>query len=109
MIATWLFAFQIYCDFSGYTDIARGVAKMLGIDLMLNFRQPYFAANPQDFWHRWHISLSSWLRDYLYISLGGNREGPGDLPQPDHHDAARRALARRGLGVCSGAPIRACC
>ena len=75
LLATWLFAIQIYCDFSGYTDIARGVAKMLGFGLMRNFAQPYFAANPQEFWRRWHISLSSWLRDYLYISLGGNRGG----------------------------------
>ncbi|RLJ36200.1 D-alanyl-lipoteichoic acid acyltransferase DltB (MBOAT superfamily) [Litoreibacter meonggei] len=73
--ATWLFAIQIYCDFSGYTDIARGVAKMLGFRLMRNFAQPYFAADPQEFWRRWHISLSTWLRDYLYISLGGNRGG----------------------------------
>ncbi|MDF2231636.1 MBOAT family protein [Albimonas sp. CAU 1670] len=73
LLATWLFAVQIYCDFSGYTDIARGVAKMLGFDLMLNFAQPYFSTNPQEFWRRWHISLSTWLRDYLYISLGGNR------------------------------------
>ena len=76
LLATWLFAIQIYCDFSGYTDIARGVAKMLGFRLMRNFAQPYFAADPQEFWRRWHISLSSWLRDYLYISLGGNRGGP---------------------------------
>jgi len=75
VVATWLFAIQIYCDFSGYTDIARGVAKMLGFGLMRNFAQPYFATNPQEFWHRWHISLSTWLRDYLYISLGGNRRG----------------------------------
>lgn len=75
LFATWLFAIQIYCDFSGYTDIARGVAKMLGFRLMRNFAQPYFAADPQEFWRRWHISLSSWLRDYLYISLGGNRGG----------------------------------
>lgn len=67
------FAFQIYGDFSGYTDIARGSAKMLGIDLMENFRFPYFARNPSDFWSRWHISLSTWFRDYLYIPLGGNR------------------------------------
>jgi len=71
--ATALFAVQIYCDFSGYTDIARGVSKMLGVELMVNFNQPYFASNPQDFWRRWHISLSTWLRDYLYIPLGGNR------------------------------------
>lgn len=77
ILATWAFAIQIYCDFSGYTDIARGVAKMLGFHLMRNFAQPYFAADPQEFWRRWHISLSSWLRDYLYISLGGNRGGPG--------------------------------
>jgi D-alanyl-lipoteichoic acid acyltransferase DltB (MBOAT superfamily) len=75
LFATWLFAIQIYCDFSGYTDIARGVAKMLGFRLMRNFAQPYFAADPQEFWRRWHISLSTWLRDYLYISLGGNRGG----------------------------------
>lgn len=75
VFATWLFAIQIYCDFSGYTDIARGVAKMLGFGLMRNFAQPYFAADPQEFWRRWHISLSTWLRDYLYIPLGGNRGG----------------------------------
>ncbi len=73
--ATVCFAIEIYCDFSGYTDIARGVAKCLGFDLMLNFNQPYFARNPSDFWQRWHISLSSWLRDYLYIPLGGSRVG----------------------------------
>ncbi|HQY89189.1 MAG TPA: MBOAT family O-acyltransferase, partial [Tepidisphaeraceae bacterium] len=70
------FSFVIYCDFSGYTDIARGVAKLMGFDIMINFRLPYFAVNPSDFWRRWHISLSSWLRDYLYIPLGGNRKGP---------------------------------
>ena len=75
LIATWLFALQIYCDFSGYSDIARGVSKMLGFELMKNFKMPYFATNPQSFWHRWHISLSTWLRDYLYFSLGGNRGG----------------------------------
>ncbi len=67
------FAFQIYGDFSGYTDIARGSAKLLGIDLVENFRFPYLAKNPSDFWSRWHISLSNWFRDYLYIPLGGNR------------------------------------
>ena len=75
IIATWAFAFQIYGDFSGYSDIARGCAACLGINLMLNFRQPYFAVSPSDFWRHWHISLSSWLRDYLYIPLGGNRKG----------------------------------
>lgn len=67
------FAFQIYGDFSGYTDMARGVARMMGFELMLNFKLPYFSRTPSEFWTRWHISLSSWLRDYLYISLGGNR------------------------------------
>ena len=67
------FTLQIYGDFSGYTDIARGLAKWLGFELMVNFRLPYFARGPSDFWRRWHISLSTWLRDYLYISLGGNR------------------------------------
>lgn len=68
------FAFQIYGDFSGYTDMARGLARLLGFDIMLNFNLPYFATSPSDFWRRWHISLSSWLRDYLYIPLGGNRK-----------------------------------
>lgn len=69
------FAFQIYGDFSGYTDIARGSARLLGIELIHNFRYPYLASGPSDFWRRWHISLSSWIRDYLYIPLGGNRGG----------------------------------
>ena len=73
MIGVYAFAFQIYGDFSGYTDIARGVGRMMGYDLTLNFRLPYFATNPSEFWQRWHISLSTWLRDYLYIPLGGNR------------------------------------
>jgi D-alanyl-lipoteichoic acid acyltransferase DltB (MBOAT superfamily) len=73
LMAIYAFAVQIYCDFSGYTDIARGVAKLMGFEFMLNFNLPYFATNPSDFWGRWHISLSSWLRDYLYIPLGGNR------------------------------------
>ena len=73
LLGVYAFAFQIYGDFAGYTDIARGVAKLLGYDLMLNFRLPYLATSPSDFWQRWHISLSSWLRDYLYIPLGGNR------------------------------------
>jgi D-alanyl-lipoteichoic acid acyltransferase DltB (MBOAT superfamily) len=69
------FALQIYGDFSGYSDIARGLCKIMGFDLMLNFRLPYFALNPSDFWRRWHVSLSTWLRDYLYVPLGGNRGG----------------------------------
>jgi D-alanyl-lipoteichoic acid acyltransferase DltB (MBOAT superfamily) len=75
LIGVYAFALQIYCDFSGYTDIARGVAKLLGIELMVNFNRPYIAENPSDFWRRWHISLSQWLRDYLYIPLGGSRDG----------------------------------
>ena len=75
IVATYAFAWQIYCDFSGYTDIARGTARILGFDLILNFKIPYAAVNPAEFWRRWHISLSTWLRDYLYISLGGNRHG----------------------------------
>ncbi len=73
VLATFLFAVQIYCDFSGYSDIAIGSARLLGYDLMQNFRQPYFARSIGEFWHRWHISLSTWFRDYLYIPLGGNR------------------------------------
>jgi len=69
------FCVQIYADFSAYTDIARGSAKMLGINLIENFRHPYAASSPSDFWRRWHISLSTWLRDYVYIPLGGNRGG----------------------------------
>ena len=75
LVAVYAFAFQIYCDFSGYTDIARGCARIMGIDINLNFNLPYFATNPVEFWRRWHISLSSWLRDYLYIPLGGSRRG----------------------------------
>lgn len=67
------FAVQIYADFSGYTDIARGCARMLGIDLMVNFNHPYLANSPADFWRRWHISLSTWMRDFIYIPLGGSR------------------------------------
>ncbi|MEZ6189235.1 MAG: MBOAT family protein [Planctomycetota bacterium] len=74
-IGVWAFAWQIYGDFSGYTDMARGSARLMGFDLMRNFRMPYFASNPREFWSRWHISLSTWLRDYLYVPLGGNRGG----------------------------------
>ncbi len=74
-LGVYAFALQIYCDFSGYTDIARGVSKLFGIELSQNFRFPYFSSGPSEFWKRWHISLSSWLRDYLYIPLGGNRLG----------------------------------
>jgi alginate O-acetyltransferase complex protein AlgI len=75
LAALVLFSIQIYADFSGYSSIARGTAKLLGIELMKNFEQPYLSSNITEFWRRWHISLSSWLKDYLYISLGGNRKG----------------------------------
>ncbi len=71
--ATVAFAWQIYFDFSGYTDMARGVARVMGFDLMLNFNHPYLATGMRDFWSRWHISLSTWFRDYVYIPLGGSR------------------------------------
>ena len=73
LVATLFFTFQIYCDFSGYSSIAIGCAKVLGIDLMINFRRPYMSTSIREFWSRWHISLSTWFRDYLYIPLGGNR------------------------------------
>lgn len=75
IVATVLFAVQIYCDFSGYSVIAMGTAKMLGIDLMENFNAPYLSASIAEFWRRWHVSLSGWFRDYLYIPMGGNRKG----------------------------------
>lgn len=75
LIGVVFYSFQIYCDFSGYSDIAIGFARILGFDFMENFRTPYFSQNFSEFWSRWHISLSSWLRDYLYIPLGGNRNG----------------------------------
>jgi alginate O-acetyltransferase complex protein AlgI len=75
LVATWAFAFQIYGDFAGYSNIARGISKLMGIELNVNFLFPYFVTSPQAFWRQWHISLSTWLRDYLYISLGGNRHG----------------------------------
>ncbi len=76
LIATYFFAVQIFCDFAGYSIIAVGCARVMGYDLMMNFRRPYLAVSIQDFWSRWHISLSTWFRDYLYIPLGGNRLGP---------------------------------
>jgi D-alanyl-lipoteichoic acid acyltransferase DltB (MBOAT superfamily) len=75
LIALYAFSFQIFCDFAGYSNIARGLGKCLGFEIMINFNLPYCATNPREFWRRWHISLSTWLRDYLYVSLGGNRKG----------------------------------
>jgi D-alanyl-lipoteichoic acid acyltransferase DltB (MBOAT superfamily) len=74
-VATFLFAFQIYCDFAGYSNIAIGTARIMGFDLMTNFNRPYFAKSISEFWKRWHISLSTWFRDYVYIPLGGNKKG----------------------------------
>lgn len=75
ILATFAFGWQIYFDFSGYTDMARGIARMMGFNLMLNFNNPYLAHSLGDFWGRWHISLSTWFKDYVYIPLGGNRKG----------------------------------
>ncbi len=75
LLAIYAFTVQIYCDFNGYSQIAMGLGRCMGFDIMVNFNLPYFVTNPRDFWHRWHISLSTWLRDYLYIPLGGNRKG----------------------------------
>jgi D-alanyl-lipoteichoic acid acyltransferase DltB (MBOAT superfamily) len=75
MLASLFFSIQIYCDFSGYSDIAIGTAKLLGVNLMTNFKSPYFSQSVKEFWGRWHISLSTWFRDYVYIPLGGNRVG----------------------------------
>ncbi|MEO8163261.1 MAG: MBOAT family O-acyltransferase, partial [Ilumatobacteraceae bacterium] len=75
LVGTYAYAVQIYCDFSGYSDIAQGVAMLLGFEVMRNFELPYFARNPSEFWRRWHISLSTWLRDYVYFPLGGSRSG----------------------------------
>jgi alginate O-acetyltransferase complex protein AlgI len=88
--ATIAFAIQIYCDFSGYSDVARGVAALFGFTIPRNFDRPYAATNPSDFWRRWHISLSTWLRDYLYIPLGGSR-GP-------HWKVARNLMITMLLG-----------
>lgn len=76
IIAVLAYAVQIYCDFAGYSYIAIGMCKIMGIDIIKNFKQPYFAISVSDFWRRWHISLSTWFKDYLYIPLGGNRKGP---------------------------------
>ncbi|MGI6315455.1 MAG: MBOAT family O-acyltransferase [Christensenellales bacterium] len=76
VLATFFFGFQIYCDFCGYSDIAVGSAKLLGVQLMTNFTQPYYSLSITEFWRRWHLSLSTWFRDYVYFPMGGNRRGP---------------------------------
>jgi D-alanyl-lipoteichoic acid acyltransferase DltB (MBOAT superfamily) len=104
LLAIYAFAFQIYCDFSGYTDAARGIAKLLGIELALNFNLPYFATSPKDFWARWHISLSTWLRDYLYIPLGGNRRASASLVFKVIFAAMAAAMLAFALGPLRGDP-----
>ena len=79
LLGTYAFAFQIYGDFAGYSNVARGTSKLMGIELVENFRFPYFVRTPQEFWRHWHISLSTWLRDYLYIPLGGSRGSPARI------------------------------
>jgi len=76
LIGLYAFTLQIYCDFSGYSAVARGISKWLGFDLIVNFRTPFFAVSPSDHWRRWHISLSTWLRDYVYVTFGGSRGAP---------------------------------
>ena len=105
LVATVAFAFQIYCDFSAYSDIARGSARMLGFRLMENFHCPYFATSIQDFWRRWHISLSSWFKDYLYFPPGRQPEGQGPhLPQRDDRILCQRLVARGGPHLCGLGP-----
>ena len=101
VVSSWLgilaFTFQIYFDFSGYSDMAIGLALLLGFRFPVNFDSPYQSATITEFWRRWHISLSSWLKDYLYISLGGNRKGR--VCEPDADDAVGRAVARSGRPI----------
>ena len=94
------YTMQIYCDFSGYSDMAIGLGAIMGFDLGINFDFPYRSLNVTEFWRRWHISLSFWLRDYLYIPLGGNRKGKSPpVFQPHDYHAARRLVARRCLDL----------
>ena len=113
LLALYAFAFQIYGDFSGYSDMARGMSKLMGIELNVNFRFPYFVRTPQEFWQHWHISLSTWLRDYLFLPMSyalsrridevrwlGLRRRLLDLrDRDDGHDAARRTVARGRVDV----------
>ena len=93
------YAFQIYFDFSGYSDMAIGLGLMIGFVFAKNFDAPYRSQSITEFWRRWHISLSAWLRDYLYLPLGGSRKGPAVPTEPLHRDAARRTVARRRMDV----------
>ena len=104
-LATVFFAYQIYCDFSGYSDIAIGAARVLGFKLMENFRTPYYSRSISEFWQRWHISLSTWFRDYVYIPLGGE---PGTrsrmVLEHSDHVHGQWSLARRQLDLCCVGP-----
>ena len=99
ILATVAFSWQIYFDFSGYTDMARGIALLMGFRMMLNFNNPYTATGLADFWNRWHISLSTWFKDYVYFPLGGSRRGTAHLRQYDDHDDHLGHLARRCMDV----------
>lgn len=114
MFAALAFSFQIYCDFSGYSDIAMGSAKLFGFELLSNFRFPYFSRNVAEFWRRWHISLSSWFRDYVYIPLGGSRKGKWAavrntliifLLSGFWHGASRNFIAWGFLHACAFMPL----
>ena len=103
-VATLAFGYQIYGDFSGYTDIAIGASQVLGVTLVQNFRSPYHSRSLREFWTRWHISLSTWFRDYVYIPLGGNRVSPRRWAQHPRGLWLERLMARRtgptSLGAC---------
>jgi alginate O-acetyltransferase complex protein AlgI len=102
LLGVYAFAFQIYGDFAGYSNVARGTSKLMGIELVENFRFPYFVRTAQEFWRHWHISLSTWLRDYLYIPLGGSRGSP--------IATARTCSSRWCSAACGTAPPgRSCC
>ena len=111
LLGVYAFAFQIYGDFAGYSNIARGTSKLMGIELIENFRFPYLVRTPQEFWRHWHISLSTWLRDYLYIPLGGSRGTEWQTRRNLLHRPwcwAACGTAPRGRSS-SGASITACC
>jgi alginate O-acetyltransferase complex protein AlgI len=104
------YAFQIYFDFSGYSDMAIGLGLMLGFVFPKNFDSPYISQSITEFWRRWHISLSTWLRDYLYVPLGGNRKGPRrTYVNLFDRDAARRAVARRAWNFVVWGGLHGCC
>lgn len=107
IVATLLFGVQLYCDFSGCTTVAMGAAKVLGIDLIDNFQAPYLSRSNAEFWRRWHISLSTWFRDYLYIPPGRQPQGQGaQISQRAHHLCGQRPVARRPVDLCSMGPAQ---